>query len=544
MYDLVINNGFIVDGMGTKRFKANIAINMGIIEAITCETTLRGKKIVDANNFIVAPGFIDIHSHADWVFPQNDHAQVLEPFLLQGVTTCVGGNCGFTPFPITETAKPLVNKNSSIFFRLPFEYHWLSTKEYLDFLEKKGVFLNLAVLVGHNTLRTVVKGNNSQKLAEYELDRIAHLTSNSIQDGAFGLSMGLAYIPGIFADDQEIYTLIEETSKSNGIWAFHGHTYSWTSPFYKPRYIGKPHNLRDLIHLIELAGKASCKANISHLLFKGRYTWKTYKEALSIIERAAENGMDIAFDAIPYHWGNSQINLLFPKWFLDGFTDNIRNKRKIRKVKRTVQLSEKLIGRNFKDLYLLWGGADSLNKFEGLSFSEIAEEINSKPIDAFIHVARESEGRARILTSSYSGEEGSNDKPLFEVLSHPLCSFGLDSMLTDIQVAQNPASYGGFPRILGRLCRDLKLFSLENAIKRMTSFSAQRIGIKGVGRIARGYCADIVVLNEETINDNTTLKTPNAKPSGIEAVIISGEIVVENGRIVSYEKYGRVLKKR
>ena len=231
-YDIVINNGTVIDGVGSPRKRANIGISDGMISTIT-EDRIRGKTEIDASSLIVCPGFIDIHSHSEWITHLDNHPDIFTPLVLQGVTTFVGGNCGFSPFPVSEEAEPYISRNSEFLVGGKPEYHWRTTGEYLDYIEKKGVFLNVATLVGHNSVRALVLGNDSRAPNEQELEEMAELTGAALREGAFGFSVGLAYTPGVFAEKREIQRLLKTVADHDGLWTFHGHTYSWTSPFFR-----------------------------------------------------------------------------------------------------------------------------------------------------------------------------------------------------------------------------------------------------------------------------------------------------------------------
>ena len=183
-----------------------------------------------------------------------------------------------------------------------------------------------------------------------------------------------------------------------------------------------------------------------------------------------------------------------------------------------------------------------MEPFVGLDFAEIARRLSMKGIDAYLHVAKVSKGRARIRTATYSGEENVYEEPLRALLSHPLCSFELDTMLSD-EGAPNPASYGGFPRVLGRYSRDLGLFPIEDAVRRLTGYSAQRIGLKEVGEVRAGYWADLTLFDPATVADNTSLTHLDAPPTGIKTVLISGEVVARDGQMLQAGRPGRVIRR-
>ncbi len=543
-FDLIITNGTVIDGTGRPRFRADLGIRDGRIAAMAAGEHLTGEQTLNANGLVVAPGFIDVHSHSDWILPLPDHDQILAPLLLQGITTLVTGNCGFSPAPLTEASMPLGEGFSEEMRERASSYRWRSMAEFLDILEDDGLIFNAAFLVGHGTLRYAVLGDRADGPTPPTLEQmetLCHLTRQALREGAFGLSAGLAYTPGVFARNEELLPLLRVVAEEGGIFTVHGRAYTWVSPFYRPMIVGTPHNVRSTRELLDLARQAEVRLQLSHLIFVGRRTWRTYRTVLRDVERAAADGLDVAFDAFPYTVGNSTVKVVFPDWFLDGFAEQINDARALRRLKREINLLRWTLGLDFRDIILLWGCAPELAELEGLDFAAIARRLGKPEFEAYMHVARVSEGQARILLGTYSGD-GEQEEPLQAALSHPLCAFMTDTLLTR-RGQHNPASFGAFPRVLGRYSRDLGLFPLEEAVRRMTSFPAERIGLTDVGRIAEGEWADLVLFDPATVADNTTPDRPDTPPTGIRAVLISGQVIAQDGQIVSRERRGRVLRR-
>jgi len=540
--DLVIANGTVVDGTGSPRYPADVGVERGRIAAIARPGALRGRRTLDAAGLAVAPGFIDIHSHSDWILTLPDHDRILAPLLAQGVTTVVAGNCGHSPAPVTDASIPYVEGSSELLRDRAFPYRWRSMGELLDTLETDGLALNAAFLVGHGTLREAVMGHRPGPPDASELRALCDLTKSSLRDGAFGFSAGLAYTPGVFAKHDELLALLRVTADEGAAFAVHGRAFTWISPMYRPMFLTAPHNLRSVKELLALARDARVRIQLSHQIAIGRRTWITHGLVLRAIDRAAAEGIDVAFDAFPYTAGNTTINAIFPDWLLEDFSHRINDARVLARLRREFAMFRAVLGLEYTDITLLWAADHpELTPFEGLTVAEIARRLRLTEFEAYTHIARVTHGKARILIDTYSGH-GDDDAPLRATLSHPLCAFETDTILTG-RGKHNPASFGTFPRVLGRYSRDLGLFSLEEAVRRMTSMPAERIGLPDVGRIAPGRWADLVLFDPATVADNTTAARADAAPSGIKSVLISGEPVLEDGALLPGPRRGRLLRR-
>jgi N-acyl-D-amino-acid deacylase len=538
-FDLVISNADVIDGTGRQRFRADVGLLAGKIAAISPDAPLAGRQRLNASGMVLAPGFIDIHSHSDWILPIPEHKDILAPLVLQGITTVVTGNCGFSPAPVTEATTGILDNISLMLRDHDFPYRWHTFREYLDTLAGDGLLLNAAFLVGHGSLRSLVMGNRSDIPTAEEMSELRRMTRQALNDGAFGFSAGLAYAPGVFAKNEELLALLQVTAEMGAVFTVHGRAYTWVSPFYQPMFFGAAHNLRSVRELLGLAQQAKVRLELSHQIFVGRNTWRTYPSVLKEIEQAAGSGLDVAFDAFPYTVGNSTINVVFPEWFLDGFARNINDPTCLRRLKREMDLLRFALGFDYSDMRLMTGEHPDLRRFEGLDFVTIARQLGLPVFEAYMHVARY--GESRILLGAYSGD-GGREEPLRAVLRHCLCSVMTDTILVS-RGAANPASHGTFPRVLGRYSRDLGLFPLEEAVRRMTVLPASRIGLQETGRIAEGFWADLVLFDPLTVADNTTPEHADTPPSGIQAVLISGEVVAENGKVIPTKPKGRVLRR-
>lgn len=540
-FDLVLRNGSIADGTGRRRYPGDIGVSGGRISAVAVPGSLQGERAIDAAGLVVAPGFIDLHSHSDWVLPHPEHDDILAPLLAQGVTTIVAGNCGISPAPVTDRSTRLADHSSELLRDDAFPYEWRTMGEWLAALESKGVLLNTGMLVGHGTIRQAVMGNDPAVPDASRLRALRDETRRALREGAFGLSAGLAYSPGVFAKTEELTELATAVAEEGGVFTVHGRAYTWVSPFYRPMLVGAPHNLRSVRELTGIAARSRVRLQLSHQIFVGRRTWRTYPAVLRAIDDAAAGGVDVAFDAFPYTVGNTTVNVLLPDWVLADYRARLRERSVLDRLRREFFLFRHALGLDYRDITLLWGAVPELEPLEGLDFQAIADRLGMSPFDAYVHMVLASDGKARVLIGTYSGD-GEDEAPLRAVLAHPRCAFETDTILTR-RGKHNPASFGTFPRVLGRYCRDLGLFSLEEAVRRMTSLPAERIGLEGVGSIAPGKWADLVLFDPAGIADRTAAGRTSAAPVGVRSVLISGEVVMENGARIPGPRRGRVMRK-
>ncbi len=542
MHEVVFSHARVVDGTGAPSYLADVAVDGERITAIQSPGSLPALRTIPAGNLVLAPGFIDFHSHSDFALSTPVQEELLTPFLEQGVTTFVGGNCGFSPFPAVREYQHLIQENSLFLLNDSFAFRWETMDGFMNDISESGLLLNTAFLVGHGSLRTCIKGNDPSPLTAEEHIRLRALIHEAKEQGAIGVSLGLAYIPGMFADEDELMTVFSAAARENLLVTIHGHTYSWTSPFYDQEE-SKPHNIRDIELLGTLALKTGAKVHASHLLLKGSRTWETLPLMFETIEELASKGVDITFGVIPYHWGNTLVKTLLPHWFLEHYDRNVTDPASIVRLKQELESTERLIGRNADDLFLLWGGESGhLHQYEGLSFQEIASLRSLDATETILWIIQQSGGAARILTASYSGKEGEYSEPLHRLMQHERAFIEIDAIVTDLKGPQTPAAYGAFPRFIGSYARDKGLFSLEKAVHIITGKAADRLGLKERGVIAVGGYADLVLFDPEAIREGDPLKPGMHAPKGIHQVWIQGVQMVERGTRIQAVRPGRILR--
>jgi len=542
MKTVLLKNGRIIDGTGGKVFVGHVLIHGDRIKSVMDNDNFpEADTVIDVAGKVISPGFIDMHSHSDWVLPGEDHDLAMKCLPEQGITTIVGGNCGFSPAPISENMRQLL---SSPHFKLmndrPLDYNWNSFGEFLDRIEKARPIINTAHQVGHASLRLGYSGLHQRMLSQEEINGCLKAFERSFEEGACALSFGLGYEPGMYSSLAELEAFCRVAASADKPVTVHLKALSRMSPTYPPFYL-KPHNVRALKEMITIARKTGVRLQISHLIFVGRNSWSTAETCLRIIESERARGLDIKFDSFPYTFGNTTINAVFPYWFLSRLPQAYQRRWTRSILRAELLLGFTLVGFSYNDFQIMDAGIDKWQSLNGHRVVDIARLWGLSPFDTVLKLSEDSQGQAVVLFHSYSGEPG-RETVLEEVLKNDLCLFETDAF-TRYGGYPNPAALGAFPKILGDCVRKRQLFSLENAIRRMTSASAERFGIEDRGVLASGKKADVVIFDPETIAETPAKETQAAgRPKGIDHVFINGQHAVRSGEYISGARAGEVIR--
>jgi N-acyl-D-amino-acid deacylase len=537
-FDLILRDGQILDGNGGEPFAGSVGVRGDRIEAVGDLADAFAARELDCSGRTIAPGFIDMHSHSDWVLPQADHGKVLAPLVEQGITTLVGGNCGCSPAPRIGRNERLLPSLGRMLHDRDLDYSWSSMGEFLAGLEAGGLALNLAQLVGHGTLRAAVKGGETSAAAPREVDEMADLARVALDQGAIGISTGLGYAPGVFASQDELIGVTRPLAERGGVYTSHARSY--VSHQQRGATSDLPSNITALDETAAVCRAHGVPVQHSHLIFVGDVTWPTTDRALEHLEDLVDEGIDIAWDAFPYVGGNTTLIVFLPPWALVDTQAKLANAAQRERVAGSLERMQESFGMRWEDTQILWVPDPARAHYEGLSVAQIARERGQSGTDAYLDLVVELGAQTRIINWNYSGRDD-EEASLRKVLSHSRTCFETDTILTG-NGFDNPASYGTFPRILGRYVRELGLFSLPEAVRRMTSLSADRMGLRDCGRVERGLAADLVVFDPETVGDNTTRREPDRSPTGIEFVVQNGVTVLEQGAFDVASRAGRVLR--
>jgi N-acyl-D-amino-acid deacylase len=533
---ILLKNGLIVDGTGAPAEKGSVLIKGGRIEKISRGAiAFRGPEINCAGK-VIAPGFVDMHSHNDWFLPTKGKAEFKTPFTGQGITTFVGGNCGFSIAGLADDARPenleLITDN---LFKAGHDgISWRSMADFAAHAKRTGLTHNLAMLAGHGTARTSLRGFNAAPLGPDEMKRMIFLLEKSMDEGARGVSLGLQYEPGIFSTVDELREIARAVKRKDGILTAHKRAFTTISTAYPLKPFGEPHNLKALRELLDIARETGVRLQVSHLIFVGEKTWNTCERALALIDRAIDDGVDVKFDTYSYGCGASVINVLLPPWFLAGLPGSYESRAALLRLSLELKAMQKLLGFGVGDIQVTFANDDELNAYNGMFLSDIARKRGLPDVRNLLDFARRSGGRARVLMHRYSTPE-----IVRELMRHRASMFMTDAWV-EPSGAQNPAAFGCFPRFL-QIARESGCIGLEEAVRKMTLAGAERFGLERRGAIREKFAADIVVFDPEGIRDNNTVERTDLAPGGIEAVFINGVRVLKKGKADSKARPGMML---
>jgi N-acyl-D-amino-acid deacylase len=504
--DLLLRGGSVIDGSGGPAFVADVAIvgdrivGIGSYDASDASTTL------DVRGLVVAPGFVDVHTHSDSSIFRHPGA---ESRVRQGVTTEITGNCGGSAAPRQEGDEEDAGSVTP---------RWTDVRSYAAAWASADPALNHALLVGHGTLRRAVLGAVDRRATTVELAAMTQLLETALDQGAIGLSTGLEYVPGIYTPAEEIEHLARSVAARGGLYASHMRS-------------EEDRLLEAVDEAIEVGRKTGVRVQISHLKACGRDNWKLLDEAIVRIENARQAGVDVMADAYPYTAYSTTLTILLEPWSREGGSEAIVGRLQDQALRSRMrdELGPHVQSDpgGFELVVIAAVTAKDHEVCVGRSLAEIAAVWKVDAAEAYMRLLEASNADV-----SFIGH-GMQKEGVARVLAHPLVMVGSDgrSMAPTGRVLErpHPRSYGTFPRVLGVYCRDEGLFDLPTAIRKMTAMPADRAGLAGRGRIAVLGFADVVVFDAATVRDEATYAEPQRYPTGIVHVVVNGELVVRDG---------------
>ena len=529
-FDLLIENGTIVDGSGAPGFAAAVGVRGGRLTIVFGETeaVVAADRRIDATGLIVAPGFIDLHSHSGlMIFADPLH----EPKVRQGVTTEVIGVDGlsYAPIPDPDDLEALAHMNAGLDGRPDIAYDWGTVESYLDRLDALHPSVNLAFLVGNSALRMAAMGWDEVEASEGDVANMRSMLREAMEEGAIGLSSGLDYPPGAYASTDELVQLTREAGALGGF--YHTHV----------RYALGDRYLDPFREAIEIGRRGEGPAHITH--FYHRQTFPGGPgPMLALIDDARSEGLDVTFDTYPYEWASTRLLIMIPPWVQSGGPTATKERLADPSVRDRIrqELSERGVlyaGRNaWDDVRLGAFARPEILRWEGRTLGELVRDRNGDSVDVLCDLLLEEDLRVNQVTP------GPWTETLRDFIRHPVGMIGTDA--TFVGEKPSPRSYGSFPRVLGQFVREEALLSVEEAVRSMTSAAADRLGIRDRGLVRDGLVADLVVFDPVRVRSNATYDEPRRFPDGIEWVLVGGYIVVEPDVGHTGARSGRVLRRR
>jgi N-acyl-D-amino-acid deacylase len=522
-FDFLLVNGRVVDGTGNPWFKADVGIKGDYISAVRKSLDAGTERVIDAEGLVVAPGFIDIHGHSSYSVLIDPR---VESKIRQGVTTEVSGHCGTSPAPMSQAVKEYRQRFMKARFPEGFELNWETMGEYLDRIDEGGSAFNVVPLVGQGSVRQNVMGFEDRHPTEGELDEMRELMAGALKDGAWGMSSGLVTTPSCYADTDELTELAKVVAEHYGVYYIH--------------LRGEGETLfKALDEAFEICERSRVSLEIVHFKASGRENWGNTEEGLRRVEEARSRGMDVTLDQYPYVASSISLSALIPPWAHEGGNEKLLERLRDPEVRRRIKEGPARLTGELGDVMI--SSAKNHPEYEGMRVPEIARIEGKNPMDTVLDLLIAENAQASMVVFGMSEED------VMRVMRSPYMMVCSDGLGISPRGAQNrgkphPRYYGAFPRVLSRYVREKGVLSLQEAVRKMTSLPAQRIGLRDRGFLRAGFKADIVMFDPETVTDEATFTDPHRFPKGIPYVMVNGALVVDEGEQTE-ELPGEVIRK-
>jgi N-acyl-D-aspartate/D-glutamate deacylase len=526
MFDLLIRGGEVLDGTGRPAVRADVGVREGRIAEVGNLAGQRAGTVVEADGRVVAPGFIDIHTHSDFNLPLNPVANGKTE---QGVTTEVTGNCGFSPAPVLAGREQVFRENVS-FVDTGLDFAWHSFAEFLERMPPLG--LNMAPLVGHTTVRCGVMGVEDRPPSAAELERMRVLVDEAMRAGAFGFSTGLIYPPACYAKTDELVELARVAAEHGGGYFVH----------MRDEGDGVLDSLAENIAVGERSG---AHVQISHLKLGGSQNWGRAPEVLAFLDAALARGVKLHCDQYPYNAGSTGLKVVLPPWTYVGGSEALVARLQDAETRARIRAE---VLRDMAGHFMRLSGWEQVLIAEspshpdvaGLNVTELGARMGTEPVDALMDLLISD--HAKTLAVYFLMDEAD----VRRIMAHPQVAIGSDGIYFGRpghlhEGRPHPRYFGTFPRVVGRYARDEHVVSLPEAVRKMTSLCADIVGLRDRGRVLPGLAADLVVFDAARIVDRADYRDPFQPPLGIDTVLVNGTPVVRGGRATG-DTPGHVLR--
>lgn len=500
-FDILIRNARVIDGTGNPWYRADVGVKSGRIAAIGALGGRSADRVIDARDRVVTPGFIDVHTHIEGAVekvPRGDN------YLLDGVTTVVTGNCGGSAFPLGE---------------------WFAK------LDKAGLGLNVASLIGHNTVRRQVMGTANRAATAEEIAKMQTLVEEAMRQGAVGFSTGLIYIPGTYSNSDEVAALARPAGKLGGVYASH------------MRDEGAK-VLEAIAEAVRAGREAGARVQLSHFKIDNKRLWGTSTRSLALVERYRNEGVDVVIDQYPYDRSSTDLGITLPSWALADGAEAIRERLtgKVTRARIAREMLAKLRSLGHLNYsYATVAGFAPNRAYEGKTITQInALKKRPRTVNAEIQTIFDLmlAGGAQMVYHSM----GTAD--VDRIMRYPNTAIASDGGIREFGVGMpHPRSYGTNARVLGEYVRRRKVLTLEDAIRRMTSLPARTFAFRDRGLLREGFAADILIFDAARVRDVATFQDPHRFSEGFDWVLVNGAAMVADGKLTD-ARGGRVLRYR
>ncbi|WP_028596161.1 N-acyl-D-amino-acid deacylase family protein [Paenibacillus assamensis] len=519
MLDLIVKQARIADGSGNPWYWGEVGVKDGIITHVggPGSVDVSAAQIIDAKGELLTPGFIDGHCHSDLMIMDYPESGIK---MQQGVTAEVVGNCGLAPAPfVPERAAMLQEYITPVIGTTKHQWSWNSVGEYMDAIHQLKPAEHMATYVAHGALRIGVMGFDNRPPSTEELEAMKAIVKEGMEAGAIGLSIGLLYAPGSYANRDEIAELCRVVAQYGGLLSTH------------IRGEGR-HLLPSIDEVIWIAEQSGVSLHISHLKAAGKRSWGQVQEAMERIDQARARGMDVTCDVYPYHAGSTTLTTVLPPWLLQGGLAGVLEALQQPSIRQRLheELAEEqddwdnlVASTGWHSVVVSALHSDNNKALEGLSIAEIAEKRSIHPVDAMMDLLLEEQGKVTIVYYHMATDD------VDAVVRYPYSLVASDSLHCETG-KPHPRLYGTFPRIFSQYVRERKIITLEDAVRKLTSYPAARFRLGKRGLLVPGYAADMVIFNPETIEDTATFEDPRQYPHGISHVFVNGKWTMEHGK--------------
>ncbi|MFI5449033.1 MAG: amidohydrolase family protein [Candidatus Bathyarchaeia archaeon] len=504
-----MKNGCVIDGVGNPWFKTDVGVAEGKIRKMGDLRDVSAETIIDAKGLVVSPGFFDMHSHSDFTLLVNPKA---ESKVRQGITTDVNGHCGQSAAPIArEEHREMIKETLGYLSAPEVKWNWTTFADHLSRLEE-GVAINVATFVGHSTIRMGVMGFDNRPPNIEELQEMKESVAQSMKEGAFGLTTMLGHPVGCYAKEEEIVELFKVAAKYGGIYTTHLRS--------------QEDQLEEAVkEAIRIGEAASAPVVLSHHKPLGRANWGKTKITLRLVDEARNRGLDIGCDQYPYN----ETLILFrqnciPPWAMEGGIESMIKRLKDPKTREKIKNEFYVWGAEWNEITI--STCNRAKEFEGRTIAEIAKSKNVDPAEFILDLIMQE-------PDTWASAYLISDEDLIRVMKHPTFTVGSDGVALAPYGPlgggmPHPVSYGTFPRFL-RYVREKQVMTLEEAVRKMTSLPAQRLGLWDRGIIRPEMWADLVIFDRDRVTDQATFQHPHQYPLGIEYVVVNGQVVIARG---------------